>query len=161
MKKNMLFLGALAIAMSVNAQKAKMWMDPEVNQENRKEARAAYFAYETTDLAMQNDKSKSARYLDMTGEWKFNFVKNHNEAPEGFYAVGYDDSKWDSFPVPGLFEILGYGDRIYRNSGYPWNLQFEPNPPYIEERNNYTGSYRRSFKVPADWEGQHLKYFCK
>ncbi len=156
MKKNMLFLGALAIAMSVSAQKPKMWLDPEVNQENRKEARAAYFAYENTELAAQADKSKSARYLDLTGEWKFNFVKNHNEAPQGFFAVGYDDSKWDNFPVPGLFEILGYGDRIYRNAGYPWNLQFEPNPPYIEERNNYTGSYRKSFMIPADWKGQQV-----
>ena len=149
-------MGALVAAMSMSAQTAKMWLDPEVNQENRKEARAAYFAYENTELAAQADKSKSARYLDLTGEWKFNFVKNHNEAPQGFFAVGYDDSKWDNFPVPGLFEILGYGDRIYRNAGYPWNLQFEPNPPHIEERNNYTGSYRKSFMIPADWKGQQV-----
>ena len=156
MKKTFLLLSALVATMSMSAQSTKMWLDPEVNQENREEARAAYFAYENVDLAAQGDKSKSARYLDLTGEWKFNFVKNHNEDPEGFFAVGYDDSKWENFPVPGLFEILGYGDRIYRNAGYPWNLQFEPNPPYIEERNNYTGSYRRSFMVPADWKGQQV-----
>ena len=156
MKKTLLLLSALVATMSLSAQTTKMWLDPEVNQENRKEARAAYFAYENTGLAAQGDKSESARYLDMTGEWKFNFVKNHNEAPEGFFAVGYDDSAWSTFPVPGLFEILGYGDRIYRNAGYPWNLQFEPNPPYIEERNNYIGSYRRSFMVPADWEGMQI-----
>ena len=156
MKKTFLLMSALVAAMSLSAQTAKMWLDPEKNHENRKEARAAYFAYENTELAAQADKSKSARYLDLTGEWKFNFVKNHNEAPEGFFAVGYDDSKWDNFPVPGLFEILGYGDRIYRNAGYPWNLQFEPNPPYIEERNNYTGSYRKSFMIPADWKDQQV-----
>ena len=129
MKKTFFLMSALVATMSLSAQTAKMWLDPKVNHENRKEARAAYFAYENTELAAQADKSKSDRYLDLTGEWKFNFVKNHNEAPEGFFAIGYDDSKWDNFPVPGLFEILGYGDRIYRNAGYPWNLQFEPNPP--------------------------------
>ena len=156
MRKTFLLLGALVAAMSLSAQTAKMWLDPEVNQENRKESRAAYFAYENAELAAQADKNKSARYLDMTGEWKFNFVKNHDEAPEGFYAVDYDDSKWVKFPVPGLFEILGYGDRIYKNVGYSWATQFWSNPPYVEERNNYTGSYRRSFKVPADWKGQQV-----
>ena len=156
MKRTFFLMGAFVAAMSLNAQTAKMWLNPEVNHENRKEARAAYFAYENTELAAQADKSKSARYIDMSGEWKFNFVKNHNEAPEGFFAVGYDDSKWDKFPVPGLFEILGYGDRIYKNVGYSWATQFHSNPPYVEERNNYTGSYRRSFKIPADWKGQQV-----
>ena len=156
MKKTFFLIGALVAAMSLSAQTAKMWLDPKVNHENRKEARAAYFAYENTELAAQADKSKSARYLDLAGEWKFNFVKSHNEAPKDFFAVGYDDTQWDNFPVPGLFEILGYGDRIYRNAGYPWNLQFEPNPPYIEERNNYTGSYRKSFLIPADWKGKQV-----
>ena len=156
MKKTFLLISAIIATMSMSAQKAKMWMNPEVNHENRKEARAAYFAYENTELAAQADKSNSARYLDMTGEWKFNFATHHNEAPKDFFAIGYDDSNWENFPVPGLFEILGHGDRIYRNAGYPWHKQFEPNPPYIEERNNYTGSYRRSFMVPADWKGQQV-----
>ena len=156
MRKTVLLLSALVAAMSLSAQTAKMWLNPEVNHENRKESRAAYFAYENAELAAQADKSKSARYLDMTGEWKFNFVKNHDEAPEGFYAVDYDVCKWVKFPVPGLFEILGYGDRIYKNVGYSWATQFWSNPPYVEERNNYTGSYRRSFKVPADWKGQQV-----
>ena len=69
MKKTFFLMGALVAAMSMSAQTAKMWLDPEVNQENRKEARAAYFAYENTELAAQADKSKSARYLDLTGEW--------------------------------------------------------------------------------------------
>ena len=59
-------------------------------------------------------------------------------------------------PVPGLFEMLGYGDRIYKNAGYAWSNQFAPNPPYIEERNNYTGSYRRTFRIPADWTGMDV-----
>ena len=155
MRKTLLSLGMLLATMSMSAQ-TPMWLDPKVNQENEKEARASYFAYENAELAAQNDKSKSARHLDLTGEWKFNFVKNHNEAPEGFYAIGYDDSKWVNFPVPGLFEIHGYGDRIYKNIGYAWCNQFKNNPPYVEERNNYTGSYRKSFVVPADWKGEQI-----
>ena len=60
------------------------------------------------------------------------------------------------FPVPGLFELNGYGDRIYKNIGYAWSTTFETNPPYIGETNNYTGSYRRSFELPADWKGMEV-----
>ena len=62
-------MGALVAAMSMSAQTAKMWLDPEVNQENRKEARAAYFAYENTELAAQADKSKSADTCQYRHMW--------------------------------------------------------------------------------------------
>src|SRR5574344_1802842 len=135
-----------------------VWMDPSVNRLNCETPRANYFAYENDALAQKSDKSASSRYLSMEGKWKFNFVKDHNNAPKGFYAVNYDDSKWVDFPVPGLFEINGYGDRTYRNAGYAWNTQYTPNPPYIEEKNNYTGSYRRSFSLPDGWKGEQV-YF--
>ena len=88
--------------------------------------------------------------------WKFNFVKNHQDAPKDFFGLKYDDSQWVDFPVPGLFEINGYGDRIYKNIGYAWGTTFKSNPPYIGEINNYTGSYRRTFDLPADWKGQEV-----
>ena len=50
--------------------------------------------------------------------WRFRFVKNHQDAPADFFRVGYDDSEWEDFPVPGLFELNGHGDRIYKNIGY-------------------------------------------
>ena len=134
------------------------WKDPAVNQVNREARRAAFFAFEDADKAKVNDKTKSARYLSMEGKWKFCFVKDHNLAPKDFFAVKYDDSKWVDFPVPGLFEIEGYGDKIYKNVGYSWGTTFDTNPPFIGETNNYTGSYRRTFDLPSDWSGQEV-YF--
>ena len=90
--------------------------------------------------------------------WKFNFVKDHNKRPANFFAANYDDSNWKDFPVPGLFELNGYGDATYKNVGYAWETQFDPNPPYISEINNYTGSYRRTFELPKDWKGKDV-YF--
>ena len=94
----------------------------------------------------------------MEGMWKFNFVKNYTDRPKDFFKPDYDDSSWTDFPVPGLFEINGYGDRIYKNVGYAWATTFESNPPYIGETDNYTGSYRRTFTLPADWKGSEV-YF--
>ena len=151
MKKSLLILCILLGTLSSQAQ--ERWLNPAVNQENREPARAAFFAYETTEAAATMDKSKSTRYLNMEGDWRFHFAVDHDKAPAGFEAAGYDDSAWELFPVPGLFEILGHGDRIYKNVGYSWNKQFDPVPPYIQERNNYTGSYRRMFRIPANWKG--------
>ena len=127
-----------------------------MNQVNREARHAHFFAFESEEMARQGDKSKSERYLSMEGMWKFNFVKNHQDAPAGFYGLKYDDSKWVDFPVPGLFELNGYGDKIYKNIGYAWCTTFKNNPPYIGETNNYTGSYRKTFELPANWKGQEV-----
>lgn len=140
-----------------SAQKAPVWKDAGVNQQNREPRRAHFFAFESEDKA-KGDKEASERFLSMEGKWKFNFVKNHQDAPKGFYALKYDDSKWVDFPVPGLFEMEGYGDKIYKNVGYAWCTTFKNDPPYVSEVNNYTGSYRRTFDLPQNWKGQEV-YF--
>ena len=143
------------LPLSASAQKLPVWQDPGVNQQNREPRRAHFFAFESPEKAV-GDKSGSARFLSMEGMWKFCFVKNHQDAPKDFFSLKYDDSKWVDFPVPGLFEINGYGDKTYKNMGYAWCTTFENNPPYIGETNNYTGSYRREFELPADWKGQEV-----
>ena len=147
--------GAFTMA---SAQKTPVWRDAGVNQQNRLTRHAHFFGFENAEKA-KGDKKQSGRYLSMEGKWKFNFVKNHQDAPQGFYALKYDDSKWTDFPVPGLFEIEGYGDKIYKNIGYAWCTTFKNDPPYIGETNNYTGSYRRTFELPADWKGQEVFFY--
>ena len=137
---------------------AQVWKDPAVNQQNREPRRAHFFAFESVDKA-KGDKTASDRFLSMEGMWKFNFVKDHQDAPKDFFSLKYDDSKWVDFPVPGLFELNGYGDPIYKNMGYAWCTTFENNPPYIGETNNYTGSYRRTFDLPASWKGQEVFFY--
>ncbi len=129
-----------------------------MNRVNVEPSRANFFAFENSQLAKGADKAASSLYLNAEGKWKFNFVKDHNKRPLNFQQPGFDDSKWVDFEVPGLFETHGYGDATYKNIGYAWATQFEPNPPYIEEKNNYTGSYRREFEIPASWKGNDI-YF--
>ena len=158
MKKLLIAMACMAAMPTLAAEKTPEWKNPAVNQVNREARRAAFFAFESADKAQAGDKTKSGRYLSMEGKWKFNFVKDHDKAPANFFAVKYDDSQWVDFPVPGLFEIEGYGDKIYKNVGYAWCTTFDNNPPYIGETNNYTGSYRRTFELPNDWSGQEV-YF--
>lgn len=157
MFRQLMFSCACLAALSAAAQKDKpWWLDPEVNEVNTMAPRAAFFAYETENLAKADQKARSERYLSLEGKWKFNFSKDHDKAPRDFYSLKYDDSQWTDFPVPGILELNGYGDAIYSNNGYPWRTQFRPEPPFVEERNNYTGSYRKMVTVPADWKGERI-----
>lgn len=153
-----LCLAMLSMSSGALAQSESRWQNVNINQQNREPRRANFFAFENLEKAQSFDKKKSANYLSMEGMWKFNFVKDHNKRPANFFALKYDDSQWKDFPVPGLFELNGYGDATYKNIGYAWATQFAPNPPYISELNNYTGSYRRTFELPKDWKGKDV-YF--
>ena len=153
-----LCLALLSMSSGALAQSESRWQNVNINQQNREPRRANFFAFENLEKAQSFDKKKSANYLSMEGMWKFNFVKDHNKRPANFFALKYDDSQWKDFPVPGLFELNGYGDATYKNIGYAWATQFDPNPPYISELNNYTGSYRRTFELPKDWKGKDV-YF--
>ena len=153
-----LCLAMLSMSSGALAQSESRWQNVNINQQNREPRRANFFAFENLEKAQSFDKKKSANYLSMEGMWKFNFVKDHNKRPANFFALKYDDSQWKDFSVPGLFELNGYGDATYKNIGYAWATQFDPNPPYISELNNYTGSYRRTFELPKNWKGKDV-YF--
>ena len=161
MKPHLLVLFAatlwqLSTATAAAQNQKEPWLNPNTTRVNTERPRSSFFAFESADKAQAADKGASDRYLSLEGTWRFNFALNHNDAPAAFYLPTFDDSQWTDFPVPGLFEIEGYGDKIYRNVGYSWNTQFAPNPPLVEERNNYTGSYRRKVAIPAAWKGTDI-----
>ncbi len=148
--------------MTVRAQKTPVWCDPNVNEINRKTDVANYFAYESEALAQKsqspkdNPKAKSSRYLSIEGKWKFNWVENANERPANFYSLTYDDSKWGTMPVPGIWEMNGYGDAIYVNTSYAWRSDWTGEPPAVQDKGNHVGSYRRTFTIPSDWKGEKV-----
>ncbi len=157
MNKNFLLsLFLMFTAVPALADETPEWLNPLVNQQNREARRANFFAYESEALARVGDKSRSSRYLSLEGPWRFHFAKNHQDAPKNFFQTDYNDAQWEQFPVPGLFELNGHGDRIYKNIGYSWATTFESNPPIVGETDNYTGSYRREFNLPASWKGQQV-----
>ena len=48
--------------------------------------------------------------------------------------------------------MQGFGDPLFRNVTTP----FPPNPPYIPREYNPTGSYRKTFNIPASWKGKEI-----
>lgn len=132
------------------------WLDPEVNQVNRMPMHASYFPYSTAAGAERAVPQNEANYLSLHGNWKFNWVENADQRPTDFFKVGYDDSKWGTMPIPGNWELNGYGDPMYVNIGYPWRGHFQNNPPEVPTEQNHVGTYRRSFSIPPDWKGKQV-----
>ena len=146
-------VAALALTFAASAQDMSAWRNPYINEINRAPMHADYFAYESEGI---ESPQKSANYLSICGTWKFNWVKDAYARPMKFWEKGYNDSDWLQMPVPGMWELNGFGDPMYVNIGYPWRGHFESNPPVIPLEENAVGSYRRTFTIPADWKGKDI-----
>lgn len=132
------------------------WQDLQVNDINRFPLHTHFFVFESEKLAKEGDITKSANYFSIEGNWKFHWVANANERPTNFWNQDFDDSQWGTMPVPGIWELNGYGDPVYVNPGYAWRGHFENNPPYVPQKNNHVGSYRQEFEIPALWAGRKI-----
>ena len=134
------------------------WHDLQVNAVNRLATHTDFFAFAPTDdlQAKRWDKKQSKNYLSLDGEWKFNWVGNADQRPKDFFRTDYDDSKWKAFPVPGIWEVNGYGDPVYVNVGFAWRGNFVNNPPEVPIKENHVGSYRRTIRIPDSWNGKQV-----
>ncbi len=142
MKRTFPLCAALCLTAAVaTAQTGREWQDPAVNEINRLPMTATMEAGER---------------LSLDGMWRFHWVRDAGQRPEGIGRIDYDDEAWGRMPVPGMWELNGYGDPIYVNVGYAWRGNYANNPPYVPEAENHVGSYRRTFEVPADWAGKQL-----
>ena len=156
MKKHLLTCLLGFMALSMEAQSFQEWKDPRINEVNRAPMHANYFAYESADAAKKGVKENSDNFMSLNGSWKFSWVKDADARPTDFWKTGFDDKGWNDLPVPGLWELHGYGDPIYVNIGYAWRNQFKNNPPYVPTENNHVGSYRKEIMVPASWKGKDI-----
>ena len=156
MKKHILTSLFAWVTLTLGAQTFQEWKDPRTNAVNRAPMHANYFAYESDDVAKKGIKENSSNFMSLNGVWKFNWVKDADSRPTDFWKTGFNDKGWDDIPVPGVWELHGYGDPIYVNIGYAWRNQFENNPPFVPTENNHVGSYRKEIMVPASWKGKDI-----
>ncbi len=148
MRKLLMIAAALMAASSLQAAKkpaVEDWVNPAVNQRNRVEMSARF--------------NSDGEQLSLNGTWKFKWYETIESRSRDFFAPGLDDSAWDEMPVPGLWELNGYGDPLYVNIGYAWKGHYKNNPPYPALEHNYAGQYRRTFVMDPSWVGQDI-FLC-
>jgi beta-galactosidase len=128
------------------------WENPEVFKINTEEPHSSFLSYPDEQSALNAVASKSDNYLLLDGRWKFFWAESPDKRPFWFFKDDYDTRDWKEIDVPSNWQMRGYDVPIYVNIQYP----FKKNPPFIPHDSNPVGSYKRSFKIPSEWEGKEV-----
>ena len=128
------------------------WEDPAVFAENREPPHASFTPFATVDAGVRDRPGDSPYRLSLRGDWRFHWVPRPSQRPTDFFEPDFDATGWDLIPVPSNWEFEGYGYPVYRDEFY----SFPANPPFIPHDDNPVGSYRRTFEIPADWDGREI-----
>ena len=145
-------IAAIAIAAALPAH-----LDLNSTSINAQTLRTETVFYSTAAQALVGRYEESPWYLDLNGTWDFAYFEAPSEPadaqlnpvltlPEGI--------KWSSIKVPGNWERQGFGTAIYRNTAYEFSAP-RPTPPQLPAAIPL-GVYRRSFSVPANWQGRDV-----
>jgi len=128
------------------------WDSPFINSINKVKPHASFLSWNSVEQLRANQAHESPYYLLLNGNWKFKWVERPADRPVGFENPAYDTSSWNTIPVPGNWEMHGYGYPIYVNAPYP----FPKNPPYAPKSYNPTGSYKHRFSIPSSWNDRRI-----
>lgn len=152
------------------------WQAPERYALNKERPHAYFFSFAAGDRAERVLPEFSSRYQSLDGRWRFHWVRTPEERPKDFYRTDFDDRSWDEVTVPMNWNVYGlqrdgskrYGTPIYVNQPVIFYHEVRPDdwrqgvmrtPPKdwttYRDRNE-VGSYRRSFMIPAEWQGQRV-----
>jgi len=137
------------------ANLAPDWEDPMMIGKNKEPAHCTLMPYPDIQTALIGTREASPFHKSLNGKWKFHWVKKPADRPKDFYKPDYDVSRWDDIPVPGNWQLYGYGIPIYTNVTFPFHPK-NPNPPYIPHDNNPVGSYRTEFTIPDNWTARQV-----
>ena len=121
----------------------------QIFEENKLAPRASYFGFESLAIS---EKENSKRFLSLNGDWKFNWVKDPKQRPKTFQNTNYDDSTWNTIPVPSNWEVEGYGKPIYLDEHYPFTTKW-PNAPTDY---NPVGTYRKEINIPESFLSEDI-----
>ncbi|KAH7305188.1 glycosyl hydrolases family 2, TIM barrel domain-containing protein [Stachybotrys elegans] len=108
--------------------------------------------YENLEVIQRNRLPPRAYWVPqnsvlLNGGWDFQFAPTPLEASEYPKVNDEPGESWASIQVPGHWQLQGYGSPHYTNIQLP----FPSCPPFIPTENP-TGTYRRFFSVPGDWD---------
>jgi beta-galactosidase len=156
-----LLTGTLAAAAPGHAE-LKEWQNPKLTGLNNQAPHANLVICPDARTARQigpvsnSERVKSPYYRSLNGKWKYHYATNHAGRVPRFWKPEFDDSRWNTIPVPSNVEKHGYGIPIYVNIPYPWAQPWTP--PLVPENdpNNTVNSYRRTFSIPRDWAGRRV-----
>jgi len=155
MKVSLLFFmfGVTLFSTSALAKQVRApWQDHQVFAINKLAPHASLFPYGTVNAALDNNKAQSDNYLLLNGLWQFNWQRSPKNKPQGFEKKSFDDASWSQIPVPGNWEVEGFGFPIYLDERFPFSTTW----PDVPTDYNPIGSYRKKFSLPKSWANKQV-----
>lgn len=159
-----LLAGLTATFASAQEQPLPEWQSQYAVGLNKLNPHAYVWPYATAADVEKGAYEESPYYMSLNGKWKFHWVKNPDTRPKDFYKPSFYTGGWADINVPGNWERQGYGTAIYVNETYEFDdkmFNFKKNPPLVPSEENEVGSYRRTFTIPAGWEGRRVILCCE
>lgn len=150
--KILVFLAAAALLFAGVGEDPPDWENPLVFGVNKEPPRATSLPYPDVPSALAGGRERTPWVKLLNGDWKFHWVGRPADRPRDFFRSDFDDSGWETIPVPSCWETRGYGIPIYTNVAYP----FPADPPRIPHEYNPIGSYRTEFVIPDSWSGRRI-----
>ena len=152
------------------------WQSPGRLSLNKEQPRAWMFSFATQEEALKVLPEGSTYFRSLDGTWKFHWVPEPSQRDSSFWKTTFDDSQWDDIEVPGNWNVQGlqkdgtmkYGVPIYVNQKVifqhrvavdDWRGGVMRTPPVdwtTYKYRNEVGAYRRTFQIPANWEGREV-----
>ena len=152
------------------------WQSPDSVAYNKQQPHAWFFSFENVEQARKVLPENSALWQSLDGQWQFHWAKNPDERPKDFYKTDFDASAWDKIQVPMSWNMAGkqangtfkYGEPLYSNQRVIFQHQVRqgdwkggvmrtPSKDWMTYKNrNEVGSYRRTFTLPAAWDGKEV-----
>ncbi len=127
-----------------NIPEQKNHFNHQIFEENKLPPRATFFGAESPKII---EKENSRRFLNLNGDWKFNWVKNPQKRPTTFQNIEFNDNQWGIIKVPSNWEVAGYGYPIYLDERYPFTTKW-PNAP---TEYNPVGTYRKEIVLKEEF----------
>ena len=127
------------------------WENPALLHRNRLPSHATSVPYADMETARAGERGASPFFRLLNGDWKFQYVPSPEAVPPDFFAATFEDEDWAALPVPGNWQMHGYGRPQYTNVNYPYPVD----PPHVPDENP-VGLYRRTFSLPEAWDNRQV-----
>lgn len=128
------------------------WSNIEVLERNRLPVRPFYCGYRSAEEARRRRREESGKFRLLNGKWKFKGFSSPFFVPEACMGEDYDDSLWKEMPVPGHWQLNGFGKPCYNDAFALFPIMDDP----TIQVDNPTGVYRKEIVIRKEETQEYI-----